>query len=78
MWSGMMTVLKTGAEITMQLSLGMMLSMDEILLEGESSGAFVRISLNKRSIRLRLTDYLQLRTTIGEKEENKTITKGKI
>lgn len=52
MWSGMMTVLKTGAEITMQLSLGMMLSMDEILLEGESSGAFVRISLNKRCILL--------------------------
>ncbi|MBO7323697.1 MAG: hypothetical protein J6U51_08970 [Bacteroidales bacterium] len=34
-WSGMMTVLKTGAEITMQLSLGMMLSMDEILLVGK-------------------------------------------
>ena len=35
MWSGMMTVLKTGAEITMHLSLGMMLSMDEILLVGK-------------------------------------------
>ena len=32
-WLGMTAVLKTGAEITMHLSLGMMLSMDEILLE---------------------------------------------
>lgn len=35
MWSGMMTVLKAGAEITMHLSLGMMSSMDEILLVGK-------------------------------------------
>ena len=45
MWSGMMTVLKTGAEITMHLSLGMIISMDEILLVGESSGAFVCVFL---------------------------------
>lgn len=34
-WLGMMTVLIARAEITMHLSLGMMLSMDEILLEGK-------------------------------------------
>ena len=35
MWSGMTAVLKAGAEITMHLSLGMMLLMDEILLVGK-------------------------------------------
>ncbi|MBQ5882417.1 MAG: hypothetical protein IIW70_06295 [Bacteroidales bacterium] len=34
-WSGMTAVLMAGAEITMHLSLGMRLSMDEILLEGK-------------------------------------------
>ena len=35
MWSGMTAVLKAGAEMTMHLSLGMMLLMDEILLVGK-------------------------------------------
>ena len=35
MWLGMIAVMKTGAEITMHLSLGMMLLMDEILLVGK-------------------------------------------
>ena len=34
-WLGMTAVLKTGAEISMQLSLGMMLLIDEILLVGK-------------------------------------------
>ena len=49
MWSGMMIVLKTGAEITMRLSLGMMFLISEVLLVGKFR---LRISLNKRCILL--------------------------
>ena len=46
---GMMIVLKTGAEITMHLPLGMMFLITEVLLVGKFR---LRISLNKRCISL--------------------------
>ena len=49
MWLGMMIVLRTGAEITMHLSLGMMFLISEVLLVGKFR---MRISLNKRCILL--------------------------